>query len=335
MGRVGGRGPVNVAEAASLAARLTGCAVSGAAAIGGGGNNQLFRIEAAERTFALKCYAGNPGESRERYTREFEGLAFLWQHGERRVAEPLALDAHAQAAVYAWVEGHRCGPATAADLSEMSAFAGTLHELRHAPNAPRLRDAREAVFSAAELGRQLAMRLARLRGVEEQHPQLRGLLNDIEREGARHDPGPRGNEQLADGARTLSPSDFGTHNALRTPVRLAFVDFEYFGWDDPVKLVADVLWHPAMALDAPARQKFFAAAADVYKVEAEFTARFDRDAPLYGLRWALIVLNEFLPEVWQRRVSAGAVDDAGAARGRQFAKADALVERVRRGRVIA
>jgi hypothetical protein len=326
---------VNVAEAAPLAARLTGRAVSRAAAVRGGGNNQLFRIEAGERTFALKCYAGNAGESRERYAREFEGLAFLWQHGERRIAEPLALDAHAQAAVYAWVEGQPCGPATAADLSEMSALAGALHELRHAPGARALRDAREAVFSAADLGRQLAMRLARLRAAEEEHPQLRGLLNDIEREAARLDPGPRRNEQLAAAVRTLSPSDFGTHNALRTAAGLTFIDFEYFGWDDPVKLVADVVWHPAMALDAPARQKFFAAAADVYKVEAEFTARFDRDAPLYGLRWALIVLNEFLPEVWQRRVSAGAVDDAGAARGRQFAKAGALVERVRRGRVIA
>jgi hypothetical protein len=134
---------------------------------------------------------------------------------------------------------------------------------------------------------------------------------------------------------TLSPSDFGTHNALRTSHGLAFIDFEYFGWDDPVKLVADVLWHPGMALAPAARQKFFAGAADVYKVDSGFLSRFERDAPLYGLRWALIVLGEFLPEVWQRRLAAGAGDDAPAARARQLEKAAVLVERARSGAVVA
>jgi hypothetical protein len=89
-----------------------------------------------------------------------------------------------------------------------------------------------------------------------------------------------------------------------------------------------------MALDEAARQKFFTGAADVYTVEPAFLSRFERDAPLYGLRWALIVLGEFLPEVWQRRLAAGAVADAPAARARQLAKAAVLVERSRRGSVI-
>jgi hypothetical protein len=88
----------------------------------------------------------------------------------------------------------------------------------------------------------------------------------------------------------------------------------------------------AAAGAAPERQKFFTTAADVYKVLPAFAARFERDAPLYGLRWALIVLNEFLPEVWQRRVAAGDVPAAGT---RQLAKVTALIERARRGAVLA
>src|SRR5207248_1561644 len=46
-------------------------------------------------------------------------------------------------------------------------------------------------------------------------------------------------------ARTLSPSDFGFHNALRRPNgQLAFLDLEYFGWDDPAKTICDFLLHP-------------------------------------------------------------------------------------------
>ena len=326
---------MSVDATVALAARLAGGTVERVEPVRGGGNNRLFRVTGGGRAYALKVYAGNAADSRERYAREFAGLSFLWRRGERRIAEPLALDEGAQAALYAWLDGAPGGPAGDADLAAMTDFARSLFEARTDPAAGGLAEAREAVSSAAELGRQLAARLTRLRAVEDEHPELRPLLADIAREASRRIPAASADGSLAPGARTLSPSDFGTHNALRTPTGLAFIDFEYFGWDDPVKLVADVLWHPGMALAAPARQKFYAGAAEVYKVEPGFLSRFERDAPAYGLRWALIVLNEFLPEVWQRRLAAGAVDDAQAARARQLDKAAGLVERSRRGLVIA
>jgi hypothetical protein len=320
-------------DIAALAARLAGQAVVRIEPLRGGGNNRLFRVEAGGAAYALKVYAGDAEQSRERYAREFEGLSFLWRRGERRIAEPLVLDARAQAALYAWVPGEPGGAAHEGDLVAMCDFARTLFEARHDVAAATLADAREAVFSPAELQAQIGKRSARLRAVEGEHPELRSLLDDIARAAGRPAAVASG-APLPAAARTLSPSDFGTHNALRTRHGLAFIDFEYFGWDDPVKLVADVVWHPGMALEAPARQKFFSGAADVYKVERGFLDRFERDAPLYGLRWALIVLGEFLPEVWRRRLAAGAVDDAPLVRSRQLAKAAVLVERVRRGRVI-
>jgi hypothetical protein len=191
------------------------------------------------------------------------------------------------------------------------------------------------VFSRGELEAQLSARLTRLGEVAAGYPALAVLLRDIGAEtGRRRLEAPAGAE-LPRAQQTLSPSDFGLHNALRSGAGLTFVDFEYFGWDDPVKLVADVLWHPGMALGQPLRQKFFRSAADVYEVDAHFRGRFERDAPLYGLRWALIVLNEFLPGVWERRVAAGQAADRPAALERQLAKADALLGRVRRNEALA
>ena len=52
-------------------------------------------------------------------------------------------------------------------------------------------------------------------------------------------------EPLPAAERCVSPSDFGFHNALRTPDgRLAFIDFEYAGWDDPAKTVSDFFCQP-------------------------------------------------------------------------------------------
>jgi hypothetical protein len=319
----------------ALAARLTGDAVGSLAPVGGGGNNRLYRVVGARGEYALKRYAGDGDGARERYEREFGGLQFLWGAGIRCVPEPVALAPEAGVAIYRWIEGMPTGVPQDGDIAALAGFAARLHALRLAPGAQAMRPAREAVTSPAELGRQIERRLERLRGEAGAHPVLGGLLGEIAAEAARRS-GPQPEvRSLAARWLTLSPSDFGLHNAIRTATGLVFLDFEYFGWDDPVKLVADVLWHPGMQLAQRERQKFFTLAADVYGVDPEFSKRFNRDAPLYGLRWALIVLNEFLPEVWDRRVAAGQAADRSAVLERQLAKAAGLLERVRRDAVPA
>jgi hypothetical protein len=128
----------------------------------------------------------------------------------------------------------------------------------------------------------------------------------------------------------LSPSDFGFHNALRRPNgRLAFIDFEYFGWDDPAKLVSDFLLHPGMTLSRPFRQRFYKGSMAVYgDADPAFSARLTALYPLYGLCWCLIILNEFLPDFWARRVAAAGTLDASVVRGRQLQKARRMLAHV-------
>ena len=135
--------------------------------------------------------------------------------------------------------------------------------------------------------------------------------------------------ELASGLRRLIPADFGFHNAVRQADRTRYIDFEYFGWDDPAKLVSDFLWHPGMALDAPAGAAFRTMVTAIYGCDADFVPRLAARLPYYGLRWCLIVLNEFLPEAWQRRQLAGETSPWHGVAERQLAKAYALHERVR------
>jgi len=319
----------------ALAAQLTGDTVANVVPVGGGGNNRLYRVVGAREEYALKRYAGDGDGARERYEREFGGLRFLWGEGVRCVPEPVALAPEAGVAIYRWVAGEPAGAVLGGDIEALAGFVARLHALRLAPGAQGLGPAREAVTSPAELNRQIERRVERLRGVAAEHPGLGGLLDEIAAEALRRSGTQPGAVALAAHRLTLSPSDFGLHNALRTAAGLVFVDFEYFGWDDPVKLVADVLWHPGMELAQRERRKFFTLAADVYGVDPEFSTRFNRDAPLYGLRWALIVLNEFLPEVWDRRVAAGQAAERSCVLELQLAKAAGLLDRVRRNAVPA
>jgi hypothetical protein len=233
-------------------------------------------------------------------------------------------------ALYAWLDGPPGLPVRAGDADDLAAFALALFGLRTDPAAAGLPPAREAVFSNSELDRQIELRLQRLEALEE--PSLRALLADIRRLHGTLAGGP--GDVVEPSQRTLSPSDFGLHNAIRTAAGTAYVDFEYFGWDDPVKLAADVVWHPGMDLAPAQRQRFYARLADGYNVDPTFASRFARRAPAYGLRWALIVLNEYLPAVWLRRATAGRVGERRAVLEQQRARAAALVERVGRGAVL-
>ena len=129
--------------------------------------------------------------------------------------------------------------------------------------------------------------------------------------------------------RTLSPSDFGFHNARRREDgSLVFLDFEYFGWDDPAKLTADILMHPGMALSAEEDEQFRRGLADVYREDEIYGARLSALWPLFGLRWCLILLNEFLPERWFRRAYADGGRDLETAQVQQLDKSAAMLRRV-------
>ncbi len=128
---------------------------------------------------------------------------------------------------------------------------------------------------------------------------------------------------------TLSPSDFGFHNALwRTDGTIAFLDFEYFGWDDPAKLACDFLLHPGMNLGEAECGYFMERLPRVFPGDTELVRRVELSYPLYGLRWCMILLNEFLPERWARRAYAGAHADRERAQLRQLDKARAMLRKV-------
>ena len=100
---------------------------------------------------------------------------------------------------------------------------------------------------------------------------------------------------------TLSPSDFGFHNCLKKNGKITFIDFEYFGWDDPVKLTADFIWHPSMVLKLHLIRKWNNSMKKIFSKDRDFQDRLNASMPLYGMRWAMIILNDFFPEFFNRR----------------------------------
>jgi Ser/Thr protein kinase RdoA (MazF antagonist) len=319
-------------EAAGWAETLLGRPVAGMRRGTAGGNNRIYRVETADGPFCLKLYPKSPGDPRDRLGAEFGALSFLGRHGVTVVPQAIAADPENGVALYSWLDGVPVQSPGEAELDALLDFVATLDRLREAPDAQALPLASEACLSPAELVRQLDRRLEALAaGAATTSAALDRLLDEtiaplLERWGR---PLRQHDTPLAPDLRTLSPSDLGFHNALATPAGLCFVDFEYFGWDDPVKLAADVMLHPGMALTPALKERFLAGCRVQFARDAGFADCLNHLYPLYGLRWSLILLNEFLPERWARPAFAGAgnqgTGDRAAAEARQLAKAITLL----------
>ena len=199
-----------------------------------------------------------------------------------------------------------------------------MKELGSEKAAKKFAEASEACFTFSELIQQIEIRYGKLLAVSDHNPDLAIFLKDyfLPRFQSLSRKPPVDDVDQAN--LCLSPSDFGFHNALRCRGdHLVFIDFEYFGWDDPVKLVCDFLLHPAMDLSNNDKVQFWTGVKKLFAGDPTFQERFYFLYPYYALRWCLILLNEFLPERWQRRQAAGVMDNINDKKSDQLLKSKA------------
>jgi hypothetical protein len=301
----------------------------------GGANSEVWRLETqgGSPLFVKRYPPAQPGEA-DRLVTECAALAFMERHGGLAVPRLVLPLPQLRVAVFGFVDGSRLDPAQVGEgeVLQAAGFLARLHQLRSAAGAAELPVAKEACFSIAAHEAVVRGRVARLRAAA---PDA-GLLQFLDRDFAPHLEGvcawigaaaaaggadPRA--ELPAGARTLSPSDFGFHNALRrADATLVFIDFEYFGWDDPAKTVADFFLQPGVPVPERLRLVFWRALAGVYGPAADLQRRLPPVYALLSLKWCLIVLNAYL------RPGAGG---AGAAlRAERLARARDLLARARR-----
>ena len=322
----------------SLAGQLLGGAITAASPVSGGANNVILRLEGERGPVAAKVYPPQLQDNRDRLGQEYAALSFLAEHDIASVPAPLACDPEHHLALYQWIEGEAINDFDQADVDALSGFLVKLQTLRTAAGAAELSNASANCFSIDGAIQQLQDRMARIEACAKDHPELDNYLKQslvpatkrtiaAVREQCAGE-GVNTAAVLASEHRALSPSDFGFHNAKRrSDGEIMFLDFEYFGWDDPVKMVADVMLHPGMNLPDALSEHFRNSVSPAFSADETFPFRLETLYPVYGLIWCIILLNEFLPEAWDRRHAAGH-KDSERARAAQLKKSEMLLERL-------
>ncbi len=307
---------------------------SSAQRIEGRGNSKIFRVETSQGSIALKVYPDLAVDDRLRRNAEWQALKFL-QQNKLRVPKPVHTESELNWSLIEWIDGSPADPRNQAHLVQAASFIRSLNQAsRSVISGTVFGPATEACLNPSLIETQINNRLAALESVEDSV--LREFIDNVVSptltrtiEKTRRLMVDEYDAILDQRFWTLSPSDFGLHNAIATPQGdLVFFDFEYFGWDDPVKLTADVCLHPGMSLDENAQHYWVSEAKKLFADDPNFGVRLNALYPLYAIRWALIMLNEYRTDKIKNRLNAQSrmQADIRGAQLKQLEKAKLMLE---------
>lgn len=302
----------------NIAGELLNASIVSVQRIGGGSNSQVYRlVDERGKEFAAKIYFHHPRDPRDRLGVEFSAVTFLYQQGFLCVPRPVVMSAAERIGIYGFVDGNKISleEVKESDVDYLIWFLAELKNIREKAGGGIFSAASEASFSLKGVVDNIQSRIDRLMVVEgetQEYEALRRYLQqkfipffEILVEWGRKKMTQTGwnfDGDIPLAERTVSPSDYGFHNALRDKQgQIIFLDFEYFGWDDPAKMISDFLLHPAMNVNHHLKKRFVR---NMMKIFGEFqllASRLNILFPFFGLKWGLIFPNEFVPDDFMRR----------------------------------
>tara|TARA_B100001248_G_scaffold260540_1_gene249066 strand:+ start:82880 stop:84556 length:1677 start_codon:yes stop_codon:yes gene_type:complete len=306
-----------------------------------GGNNQGYRIkDGFGRTFFGKRYYRFIQDKRDRLNHEYAFLSVLKKNPHLPCAKALLRDDLYGMALYSFIEGCTPQDAISHHWEQCLHFFEEMQVVRNTNAAKELPVAAESAWSLAQhLGfvqrrRDEWLHLASLESLSksiqelvsnELEPLYQVLAENLLADKDFNTLWPRD-------AAVLSPSDFGLHNALEDKEgNLSFIDFEYAGWDDPAKVVADFFCQVAVRAPGILYESFVERTATLLPeaYQQAFMERLPKVEQCIRLKWCYILLNPLHPNAQAKQHFVKRPVDVSA----QLDKVQAAIQRCKIGTI--
>ncbi len=285
------------------------------------GNNQIVEVVSQKsKKYILKRYFSSEFDHRNRGKTEFEALKLFCEHKINNTPYPYVFDNINHYAFYQYIEGsnqvsieHSLESARA--ITQFITQLKNIHQTSNTQLMVQASDARntlkdyfdkiESRLKLIELGCNNNQTLAVVnKFIQNEFRMFKQQVFKHTRQKIKK-LGLSEQEPFSPKGRTLSPSDLGPHNMLKTgDDDFTFIDFEYFGLDDACKMIADLFHHAQRKLTAQSKWSIYHEYLAYIGGDQEFKNRFDVVIDLIGLEWILIVLNIAAPGTIERRVFA-------------------------------
>jgi len=273
-----------------------------------GMNNQLLKVTDTDgNQYVLKQYIK---DERKRMWREYNAIKYLRSQNIKNI--PLAhwCNQKLQVAVYSFEPGltRSATDLTHIEVTKMADFLARLHTTSVKSSSFEFPPAVLACFSLSDYVKNINYRLNKfLEHMQNPHPLLASCFNTSElivlfdRLKAKALVGLTSDEidsELPLKNRRLSPIDFGPHNMLFTSDgRECFIDFEYFGLDDPARVLAEFQMHDRSSLlDHKLKQHFRNQYLHKVNASKDFEKHLAHVEQITSVEWLSIYLWSITPE---------------------------------------
>jgi thiamine kinase-like enzyme len=285
--------------------------------LSGGGNSKVFKVITTNGTIGVKFFKDKVLDGRNRLGNEAIACELFRKFSLSNCLNLLEANDSMNIGIYSWIYGDKVQEISDNDIYSAISFVKKLHLISREVKVLSIPNASEDCIVINNLIDQIEQRRSRLiteapylklSFFETFDSILSQAISSINDKDSVRSLNIK--KRLDPIFLTLSPSDFGFHNAIRNESgELIWIDFEYFGWDDPVKLIADFLWHPGMWLSENQKKIWVRECLNYFSNDVDLKSRLQYCWPLIGLKWSLILLNEFIPWSWEQRVSANKFRD--------------------------
>lgn len=277
-----------------------------------GKNNRCYKITTANNIFLLKQYFTHKYDNRNRFQSEKSFIDYANTVASSFVPKIRAVDESRRLILFEYIPGEIVSSASLNrnDIKQAINFFKQLNQSKHDIKHVNLPLASEACFSIkhhisliSERIKQLS-NLPKLSQIDEQRDEVVSLIEEEWRLIVNRIPAIDliEDEELDSKHRCISPSDFGFHNALKIcDDEIKFVDFEYAGWDDPAKMVADFFCQLEVPVPIKYYDDFVSQVMSCFTNSNMLKQRANLLLALYKIKWCCIVLNVFLATDFNRR----------------------------------
>lgn len=311
-----------------------------------GGNNKVFILEInGIQKYVMKHYFRHVSDPRDRFRAEWTFLEYARDAGISCVPKPIICDLEREIAIFEYIKGHKVlkEHVSGDHILQALDFFESLNQKNDLNKSKYCLNAAESCLTITDHLESVNRRISRLLQIDNESEINRavhyfisyelvplwekiqtGILNQETKDIFKID------EPLSERDICISPSDFGFHNAIETDQgKLFFIDFEYAGRDDPVKMICDFFCQPEVPIPLSYLPMFSTRVLERLDNPKPHFQRLEMLLPVHTIKWCCIILNEFLPVGRARRMFANQDIDIDEIKQKQLKKAKNLFKTVR------
>lgn len=271
------------------------------------GNNRLFKVTLENNEiFLLKQYSKTHMNDWQRGKKEFRALSFLAEQNFNGIPEALRFYEKDNLGIYSYEFGK---PISQKDVNEENIFQATdflsrMHKIE-IKYKKEFSPASSACLSFSDYLDVIDFRFNRIKDYESSGSfgrkvkrfldnEVKQKIKKVKSDFLKKTKGLNLEKSLLIEEQVLTPADFGFHNILFNQGKYTFVDFEYFGRDDPARQILDFYHHAKSSeIDKKLKEKFIESYIKKMGFSDNFKERLSLLHPVISLTWSLIYLNIF------------------------------------------